>query len=70
MSRFNNLKFLYKKSSEDEETKEEGIAKKLLRMPIEKLSIILEILLKENEDLRNNIYNSVYKSSDKLDDLA
>lgn len=70
MSRFDNLKFLYKKSFEEQETIEESIVRKLLRMPIEKLSIILETLLKENEELRNNIYNSVYKSNDKLDDLA
>ena len=61
---------MYKKSAEETIDKKDQIAKKLLRMATDELSLILEIILKENEDVRNNVYNSVYKSNDKLDDLA
>jgi len=70
ISRYKKLISLYKKSAEEIGSAEEKIAKKLLRMTSEKLSLILKIILEDNEDVRNNVYNSVYKSNKELDDLA
>ena len=68
-SRLQNIKKIYKISKEDND-KDISMAKKIMSIPKDSLISIICIILKENEDIRDAIYDKVFLEEKKLDDLA
>lgn len=70
MSRYNKILNYFKKASEDNGEREDNFAKKLLSLPKKRLAAIISLVLKEDEEVRDMVYESTYKSEAKLEDLA
>ena len=68
-SRLQNIKKIYKISKEDND-KDISMAKKIMSIPKDSLISIICIILKENEDIKDAIYDKVFLEEKKLDDLA
>tara|TARA_Y100000992_G_C21097941_1_gene411185 strand:+ start:275 stop:502 length:228 start_codon:yes stop_codon:yes gene_type:complete len=73
-NRLEKIKKIYKISKEDEdksnEDKNKSMAKKIMSIPKDSLISIICIILKENEDIKNAIYDKIFLEEKKLDDLA
>ena len=73
-NRLEKIKKIYKISKEDEdksnEDKNKSMAKKIMSIPKDSLISIIWVILEENEDIKDAIYDKIFLEEKKLDDLA
>jgi hypothetical protein len=70
--RVNKIQELYKAALEESDSsdKEISFAKKLMSMPKDIIVKIICIILNDDESIKDDVYNKVFKKEQKLEDLA